>query len=250
MDSEQRKTLRTLLETARSDPQAELEVKVLPGMIQTPDMSERLAKAIRARATGEAKDVHIFRQMYQDGRRVVVETPEAIFKLCSSGSFRGLPLQVERKRRYFEAGGTGTDTLDVADLGVRFTLRREETLKRDFQGTPGEAGSYTRILHRKSWKSAEGMFQFDLSMVKSRDPKQKSQTITEILKNPPGYELEIELLNREAKVDDLEKALVGHIEAMVKAYQGSPFLLLSSDQKRYAEEWRLMRIDFINPVTM
>ena len=213
-------------------------------------MSERLAKAIRARATGEAKDIHLFRQMYPDGRRVVVETPEAIYKVCSSGSFRGLPLTVERKRKYFEAGGTGTDTLDVADLQVRFTLRSEESLKKDFQGTPGEAGSYTRVLHRKSWRAADGLFQFELSMVKARDPKQKSQTIAQILKNPPGYELEIELLDRKADVDVLETAILGHIEALVKAYQGSAFLLLASDHKRYAEEWRLARVDFINPITM
>ena len=250
MDSEARKTLRSLLETAKSDPNAELEVKVLPGRIQTPDMSDRIAKAIRARSSGEAKDTHIFRQMYPDGRRVVVETPEAIFKVCSSGSFRGIALDVERKRRYFEAGGTGQDTLDVPDMGVRFTLRQEEKLKRDFQGVPGDPESYPRVIHRKSWRSGDGLFQFDLSQVKSRDPKQRNQTISGILKNPVGYELEIELLDKKADVDLLEESIMGHIRAMIAAYQGSPFILLQTDQKRYAEEWRLGKIDFINPVTM
>ena len=250
MDSETRKTLRTLLEVARSDPNAELEVKILPGRIQTPDMSDRMAKAIRERSAGEARDSHIFRQMYPDGRRVVVETPEAIFKVCSSASFRGIALNVERKRRYFEAGGTGQDTLDIPDMGVRFTLRHEETLKRDFQGIPGDPESFPRIIHRKSWRSSDGFFQFDLSQVKSRDPKQRSQTISGILKNPVGYELEIELLEKKASVDDLEESIVGHIRAMIAAYQGSPFILSQTDQKRYAEEWRLGKIDFINPITM
>ena len=250
MDSEARKTLRSLLETAKSDPNAELEVKVLPGRIQTPDMSDRIAKAIRERSAGEHSDSHIFRQMYPDGRRVVVETPEAIFKVCSSGSFRGIALNVERKRRYFEAGGTGQDTLEVPDLGVRFTLRHEEKLKRDFQGVPGDPESYPRMIHRKSWRSSDGLFQFDLSQVKSRDPKQRNQTIAGILKNPVGYELEIELLEKKASVDDLEESIVGHIRAMIAAYQGSPFIITQTDQKRYAEEWRLGKIDFINPVTM
>ena len=250
MDSEARKTLRSLLETAKSDPNAELEVKVLPGRIQTPDMSDRIAKAIRERSAGEHSDSHIFRQMYPDGRRVVVETPEAIFKVCSSGSFRGIALNVERKRRYFEAGGTGQDTLEVPDLGVRFTLRHEEKLKRDFQGVPGDPESYPRMIHRKSWRSSDGLFQFDLSQVKSRDPKQRNQTMAGILKNPVGYELEIELLEKKASVDDLEESIVGHIRAMIAAYQGSPFIITQTDQKRYAEEWRLGKIDFINPVTM
>ena len=250
MDSESRKTLRTLLEVARSDPNAELEVKILPGRIQTPDMSDRIAKAIRERSAGEAKDSHIFRQMYPDGRRVVVETPEAIFKVCSSASFRGIALNVERKRRYFEAGGTGQDTLDIPDMGVRFTLRHEETLKRDFQGIPGDPESFPRIIHRKSWRSSDGFFQFDLSQVKSRDPKQRAQTISGILKNSVGYELEIELLEKTASVDDLEESIIGHIRAMLAAYQGSPFILTQTDQKRYAEEWRLGKVDFINPVTM
>jgi len=250
MDSEARKTLRFLLETAKSDPNAELEVKILPGRIQTPDMSDRIATAIRKRSAGEHTDSHIFRQMYPDGRRVVVETPEAIFKVCSSGSFRGIALNVERKRRYFEAGGTGQDTLEVPDLGVRFTLRHEEKLKRDFQGVPGDPDSYPRMIHRKSWRSSDGFFQFDLSQVKSRDPKQRNQNISGILKNPVGYELEIELLEKKASVDDLEESIVAHIRAMIAAYQGSEFLITQTDQKRYAEEWRLGKIDFINPVTM
>lgn len=51
-------TLRTMLETARKDPHAELEVKVLAGMIQTPDVANRIRKAIRARAVGEVRDTH------------------------------------------------------------------------------------------------------------------------------------------------------------------------------------------------
>jgi hypothetical protein len=249
MDTEARKTFRSLLETARKDEHAELEVKVLTGMIQTPDVAERIRRAIRTRAMGAPKDLHLLRQMYPDGRRVVVETPEVIFKVCASNSFRNLPLTVERKRRYFEVGGSGVDTLDVPDLAVRFTLRHEETLKKDFEGAPGDPASFIRILHRESWRSADGFFQFDLSQVKSRDPKQRAQTLKEILKNPPGYEVEIELLDRKASVDALEESLLGHIQALVAAYQGSPFLLTTSDRKRYADEWRLSRTDFINPIT-
>jgi hypothetical protein len=51
-------TLRAMLETARKDPHAELEVKVLAGMIQTPDVANRIRKAIRARAVGDVRDTH------------------------------------------------------------------------------------------------------------------------------------------------------------------------------------------------
>ena len=47
-----------LIETARKDPHAELEVKVLAGLIQTPDVANRIRKAIRTRAVGEVKDTH------------------------------------------------------------------------------------------------------------------------------------------------------------------------------------------------
>lgn len=50
--------LRTMLETARKDTHAELEVKVLAGLIQTPDVANRIRKAIRARAVGEVRDLH------------------------------------------------------------------------------------------------------------------------------------------------------------------------------------------------
>lgn len=247
MDTESLKTLRSLIETARKDPKAELEVKVLAGQIQTPDVADRIRKAIRGRSVGEPQDLHLLRQMYPDGRRVVIQTPEHIHKVCTSGSFKDLPLVLERKRRYFEAGGTGTDTLDVPDLAVRFTLRQEEVLRKDFQGVPGDPAAFVRLLHRQSYRSADGFFQFDISMVKSRVGK---QSIREILKNPAIYEVEIELINREIPADLLMEALQSHIRAIVAAFQGSPFLLLESDVKRYADEWKAARIDFINPITM
>lgn len=108
-----------------------------------------------------------------------------IHKVCTSGSFRNLPLTLQKKRRYFENSGAGQDTLDVPDQFVRFTLRHEEVLRKDFAGTPGDPAAYLRILHRQSWRSVEGHWQFDLSTVKSRDSKKSSQSISEVLKNPP-----------------------------------------------------------------
>lgn len=51
-------TLRTMLATAQKDTHAELEVKVLAGLIQTPDVANRIRKAIRTRAVGEVRDLH------------------------------------------------------------------------------------------------------------------------------------------------------------------------------------------------
>ena len=242
--------LQTLLETARKDEHAELEVKVLAGMIQTPDVAERLRKTIRERSVGEAKDTHYLRQVYPDGRRVEVEGAELIHKVCTSGSFRNLPLTVQKKRRYFENSGSGADTLDVPDQYVRYTLRHEEILRKDFSGAPGDPASYIRILHRQSWRSVEGHWQFDLSLVKSRDPKKSSQTIAEVLKNPPTYELEIELLDREAPVEKIQESLQGHIQALVAAFQGSKYTITLSDQARYRKEWEMSDMRFINAVTL
>ena len=48
-----------------------------------------------------------------------VEGAEVIHKVCTSGSFRNLPLIVQKKRRYFENSGANQDTLDVPDQFVR-----------------------------------------------------------------------------------------------------------------------------------
>jgi hypothetical protein len=182
-----------LASIATRDKHAELEIKVMTGQIQTKDVADRIVKAIEAMTETIVIDHHSAKFSYADGLRVTVEGPENILKVCSTNSFRGVPLSVERKRRYFEVQKTGSnDTLDVPELKLRFTLRHEEALRKDFSGSPMDPASHVRILHRKSWMTHDKILRIDLSLVKTKLKTHK--TFGEVLKQIPSYELELELI--------------------------------------------------------
>ena len=86
------------------------------------------------------------------------------------------------------------DRVDVPEAGLSFTLRKEEDVRRDFSGPAMDAKSHIRILNRKSWKTQDGLLQIDFSMVKSK--VRGMRTLTEVLRQNPTYELEIEIINR------------------------------------------------------
>lgn len=239
-----------LVSIAGRDSKAELEVKVLAGQIQTKDVAERIVKAIEEISTGSITEEHRASFSYADGLRVSVLGAENIYKVCSSNSFRGVPLYVERKRRYFDVNSQdkGSDVVDVPDMKLRFTLRHEEQLRRDFSGSPMDPANHVRILHRKSWKTADGILRIDLSMVKSKTKQHK--TFSDILKQTPAYELELEWINKDIPVADVLKSFARNVEPLIAAYQGSPFLLTESDIQRYRMEFEQLKMRFVNPVTM
>jgi ribA/ribD-fused uncharacterized protein len=244
------KSVGDLVSIAGRDPKAELEVKVLAGQIQTKDVADRIIKAIEDISTGSFTEEHRASFSYADGLRVSVTGPENIFKVCSSNSFRGVALGVERKRRYFDvnAQDKGNDVVDVPDMKLLFTLRHEEPLRRDFSGSPMDPANHVRILHRKSWKTADGILRIDFSMVKSKTKQHK--TFSDILRQPPAYELEVEWVAKDTPIADVLKSFGRNIEPLVAAYQGSPFLLSDSDIQRYRMEFEQMKMRFVNPVTM
>jgi hypothetical protein len=157
----QRSSLTALANYVSRDPQAELECKVLPNQIKTKDVADRIVAAISGVSTGSATEEHRATFSYPDNVRVVVTQPENIFKICATSSFRGTKLLVERKSRYFEGRGSESDLVDLPDVGVRFTLRREEELRRDFTGAPMDPVAHVRILHRRSWTTLDGLLRFD-----------------------------------------------------------------------------------------
>ena len=242
-----RKQVEQLVNLANGDKKAELEMKVLAGQIQTKDVADRVVKAIESVTTGGFIDEHRASFSYADGLRVNVFGPENILKVCSTNSFRGLPLNVERKRRYFESG-TESDMLDVPDLKLRFTLRHEEPLRKDFSGAPMDSASHLRILHRKSWITSDGLLRIDMSMVKSKQKTHK--TFQQVLKQTPTYELELELVDREQDPKKVVEALLRTVEPLLAAYQQSAFLLTETDTQRYRMETEAMHMRFVNPVTM
>ena len=240
--------IQELIVIASKDKKAELEIKVLGGQIQTKDTADRLVKAIQTIAIGEYTDEHRATFSYADGLRVNVFGPENILKVCSSNSFRNVPLKVERKRRYFDVAGNGKDMIDVPDLRLRFTLRHEEQLRKDFSGSPMDPASHVRILHRKSWITSDKMLRVDMSMVKTKQKQHK--TFADVLKQTPSYELEVEVLNKEATPKDILTSMFRNVEPLVAAYQQSAFLITESDRQRYGMEMETTKMRFINPVTM
>jgi hypothetical protein len=238
--------LENLLSYVKNDTHAELECKVLSGKIQTKDVAERIINSIKSSARGFTEE-HRATFSYPDGLRVNVSGAENIHKVCTTGSFRGVPLNVERKRRYFEVvtAGAGSDQLEIPDLNLKFTLRHEEPLRKDFSGAPMDPSSHVRILHRKSWTSTNGAVRYDFSMVKSKTKQTK--TFSDILKQTAAYELEVELVNR--KEVDTERFLDA-ITPLLGAFQGSEFLLGAKDIEKYRTEFEAMRVPFLNPVTM
>jgi ribA/ribD-fused uncharacterized protein len=236
-----------LVTTSVADTKAELEVKVLAGQIQTKDEADRILETLADLTSGGYTEEHRATFSYPDGLRVNVTTPESILKVCSTGSFRGVPLAVERKKRYSEVNGE-QDIVDIPDLKLRVTLRHEEPLRRDFSGSPMDPKSHIRVLSRRSWTTPDKLLRIDMSMVRSKTKTTKS--LADILKQTPAYELELEVLDKKAPPATLVKALMTYAEALVGAYQQSPFLLTESDIQRYKLETDAARIPFLNPVTI
>lgn len=242
------KEIEELVSIAAKDKKAELEVKVLGGQIQTKDTADRIVKAIQGIVLGEFTDQHRATFAYSDGLRVSVFGPENILKVCSTNSFRGVPLTVERKRRYFDVTGNGKDMIDVPDLRLRFTLRHEEPLRKDFSGAPMDPTSHVRIMHRKSWTTTDKVLRIDLSLVKTKQKNHK--TLAEVLRQTPSYELEVEVINRETPVKQILQSLFRNVEPLVAAFQQSAFLITESDRQRYLMEMESTKMRFVNPVTM
>lgn len=240
-----RETMTKMVKTASTDPKAELELKVLAGQIQTKDEADRIIQAL-SDLKGPLES-HRATFSYPDGLRVSVDTPDSILKVCSSGSFRGVPLTVERKTRYSDVTGD-QDVLDIPDVKLRVTLRKEEALRRDFSGSPMDPKSHIRILSRKSWTTSDDLLRVDMSLVKSKTKTTKS--LADVLKQQPTYELELEVVNKEAPVDVVMSALISLAERVVGAYQQSPFLLTESDMQRYKLETDASKIPFLNPITI
>jgi ribA/ribD-fused uncharacterized protein len=245
-----RKEVEEMVEIASRDKKAELEIKVLAGQIQTKDVADRIVQAIESVSSGGYIDTHRATFTYPDGLRVNVTGADNIFKVVSTSSFRGIPLEVERKRRYFDVPGgkSGSDVIDVPDLKLRFTLRHEEPLRKDFSGSPMDPASHLRILHRKSWTTSDKILRVDMSLVKTKQKQHK--TCGEILNQTPTFELEVEIIDKKASRKDVMASIYRNVEPLVAAYQQSAFLITESDLQRYRMEVDALRIRFINPVTM
>jgi hypothetical protein len=162
------------LATFVKNANAELECKVLAGQIQTKDVADRIMKTIEGFSAGPAIEAQHATFTFSDGLRVVVRGPENIQKVLTTNSFRGTPVRVERKTRYFGGHGGRDDMIDIPDSSLRFTLRKEEEIRKDFTGSAMDATSHIRVMNRKSWKTQDGLLRIDFSLVTSKTKNTKT----------------------------------------------------------------------------
>lgn len=234
------------IEIAKKDPKAEFECSVLPGVIQTKDIADRILQAIKTVSLGPPTETSILRIAYPDNIRVEVVGPQHIQRVCSTSSFKGVPVLVQRKTQY-----AGAKNADMPDIYSRFRLRLEEPIRKDWEASPNDPRvSSIRLLNRRSFKTIDEFFQIDFSMVKSR--KDKRHTLRDVLKEQHVYELEFEFVGKTTTVSAavIIQSLQKTIQTILKAYQQSEFLLTPTEQEKYIQEFRMARMSFYNPVTL
>jgi ribA/ribD-fused uncharacterized protein len=241
--------MEALFDIAKSDKKAELECTLLPGLIQTKNVADRILEAVRSLTTGTFTETSLLRVFYPDDIRVEVESPHLIQKVCGSNSFKGVPLEVQKKSLY-RRDEKSKDTIDIPDLYARLKLRSEVVVRKDWDASPTDPKTVgVRVLNRRSFLTKDECFQIDFSIVKSR--RMKTQTLREVIKEDPKYELEIEFIKQDTKVSSV--ALVAELNRLIKtivqAYQQSEFILSPAEQEAYLREFNLSKIKFFNPVT-
>jgi hypothetical protein len=258
-----RGTMEGMISIAVQDSHAEVECKVLSGQIRTKDELDRIVDSLED--LQEIQEEHRAIFIYPDGLRVTVKGADNILKVCTTNSFNNIPLQVERKRKYYDVPGkiqsntnitaastAFVDVVDIPELKLRCTLRHEEPLKKDFGGSPMDPVSHVRVMHRRSW--TDGIFRVDISMVKTKQSHHK--TMAEILRQQPSYEVEVELVYKEGSLNmdidtrSLTDSLIKHVEPIIAAFQESNFILRESDKQKYKLELEAMKLRFVNPVTL
>jgi hypothetical protein len=242
------KQIHQFIDIAKKDQKAEFECSVLPGLIRTKDVADRLLGAIKTMALGPPAESSILRVFYPDSIRVEVQGAQLIQRVCSSSSFKGVPLIVQKKTPY----AIQNNTVDTADIQSRFRLRQEDNIRKDWEASPNDPRvSAIRLLNRRTYTTVDELFHIDFSMVKSR-AKGKKQSLRDVLKEQHVYELEIEFVKRntELKPEVITEALGKLIHTLLQAFQESEFVLTPADQLKYTNEFRSSKMAFYSPVTL
>jgi ribA/ribD-fused uncharacterized protein len=239
------------IDIGKKDPKAEVECKLLSGLIQTKDVADRILKAVQSLAIGASVDENRMSLSYPDKTRVNVLTPQLIHKVCVQGSFKDIPVLVEKKESYFDRATGKKDTIDASEANARFSLRSERTLRKDWDGSPNDPKAHLRIMNRKSFKTGNELFRIDFSRVKTREMNSK-KTMSAVLADEPTYELEIEFINKKTSVSNevIVKELFKICTTVLQSYNESQFLLSNSDIQRYQQEFKMTSNIFFNPVTL
>ena len=242
------KDVSNFLNISKKDPKAEFECKVLSGKIQTKDIADRLLKTLKSLSVGIQSEDNYITISYSDGNRVIINEAQNIQKLCVSNSFKNIPLKVEKKVNYFNGK---QDIIDVPDSSIRFTLKSEDLVRKDWEGNPSDPKGHIRLIKRISFKTPNELFRIDFSTVKTRQMNQK-KSIRDMLKHNHSYELEIEFINKNTKIENdvIVKELTDLLIKILKSYYETSFLLSVSDIQHYQQEFKATSNIFLNPVTL
>jgi hypothetical protein len=237
------------IDISKKDSKAELECKLLSNEIKTKDIADKLMKSIQELSLTKPIEETIFRVSYPDSIRVEVIGPILIQKVCATNSFKGIDLIVQKKSLYHNENSQ-KDSLDVPDTYSRFTLRSEQQIRKDWDASPTDPKTTSiRLINRRSFITLDELFRIDFSMVKSRTLK--SETLRDLLKKDHTYELEIEFIKKDTKLDSkiISEGFFKIINKILQSYQESEFILSPTQQQIYEREFKLSNLKFINPVT-
>lgn len=243
--------LREFIDISKKDPKAELECKLLPKKIVTKDVADRILETVKTLSIGAPLEENRMILSYPDNIRVNVVSPQLIHKVCVQGSFKDVPVLVERKQPYFEKGAQKKDVVDIRDLDCKFSLRSEKEIRRDWDGSPNDSKAHLRIMNRKSFKTTNQLFRIDFSLVKTRFANSK-QAVKDTLREEGEYELEIEFINKKTELSNalIAKEYYKLITTILQSFNQSPFLLTHADMQRYSQEFKMTQNQFWNPITL
>lgn len=243
--------LREFIDISKKDSKAELECKLLSKKIINKDVVDRLLETIKTLSIGAPTEENRMILSYPDNIRVNVLTPQLIHKVCVQGSFKDVPVLVERKQPYFEKGSSKKDIVDIQEFNTRFSLRLEKEIRKDWDGSPNDVKAHLRIMNRKSFKTANQLFRIDFSLVKTRFANSKQQ-VRDVFKEEGEYELEIEFINKKTELPSaaIAKEYYKVVSTLLSSFHQSPFLLKNSDVQKYAQEFQMTQNRFFNPITL
>jgi hypothetical protein len=250
--------LKRFLTEANSEKHIEFECKLFGGNRNLLDRSfiEQCISRIRKNLP-ETSISHRMAITTPDGLRIEIEDPSNIQKVCVQGNLAQIPYQVVEKvpwveylRRETSKSDLSQDTLDCEEFPCRFTLRAELPYNRSYEDIP--AKSFVRVLERYSYKKLGGMFRYDIDLVQSGDI---SDGFQKILAKQPMYEIELEYLGtsdvaQPDKIAEHMEELQNMILWLLQVQQGSPSVLRETDRRRYQEQFKLLHLPFVSPITL
>lgn len=261
--------LRTLITEWEKVENLELEASFSDGS----DTSSFLSVAQRLRAKG-------FEALPQEDKMNII-TPEnvrftligltSIEKYCRDNSLIGKPFEAIIKDR----SGTlaAESTIDLDDYGVRVKVRRELQIAKndpaleDLLRNWDRRNKAFRIMRRWTFLDVKGGVRYDLSMVRSTPTTkpggkgnykwQKNFLDIDLAKEPPHYEIEVEMLRSSSEGSNVDlhvKNLIRGIGEVLRGIQKHSLLLRKSVERRVKKEYEkltnLSRFRGVNPVTM